>query len=288
MKRPSTPLPLLAAAALASLPATGQAAVETFAQAVSSLGPGYLYAPWSSNPIDLRNDGCGAGVCITTIAQASALGLHGVYYQASGGLYWGGGGFTVVQSQAWLTIVADTPGGPGFVDGSLNLQLTGATWLAAAGGGRAGGSFKVSIDALDNHAWLLESAAIGQDPATPGASQMTRVDADEVRGTLTHLPVGQPFQLTLGLHLNGSADATGSSSANVNYGLNFLEGAPVFALPPGYSVWSSDWAIADNQFCPNGCAAVPEPSGGWMMLAGLALLPWLARRVSGHREGDLA
>jgi len=276
-------LPLLA---LAATQTPAAAAVEQSALGVSNSGFGYFLVPWQGAPIDAGNSGCGGNVCVTTRAQASGGDMRATYLQGTGGGYWNGGGSTDVESSGWITIVADAPGAASFVDATLNLMLTGARSLSANVGGYAEGSVKLGVDVLGSHAWLQESSGINTSPPPSQAGHMWRVDSDRIGAALTHLPVGQPFQLLLSLNSSGSAWGGATASASTDYRLSLIGQQPAFTLPAGYSAWSSDWSIEHSLYCPGGCAAVPEPAGWSMMGIGLALLPWARRRLQATFKED--
>lgn len=263
--------------AAAPLPAT--AAVEQFAIGGSGTGYGYFFINWRSEPIVVSRGGCSSNICVSTDGLASASFLQATFSQSNGGGYFGSGGYANVMSRGWITIVADAPGGPSFVDATLNLKLTGSTTLSANQGGTADGSVKITVDTAASSAWLQESIGKGSSPPPTQASYAWRVDADQVGAALSHLPVGQPFQLTLGVESRGGAGGSASSTSLVSYRLGFFDQQTVLNLPAGYSAWSSDWSIDSNRYCPNGCAPIPEPASWALFCAGIALLPWSTRRL---------
>lgn len=264
--------------AIAALPFTASAAVEVSAEAFSAAGPGYYAAGWRTEPIENWASACAGGACVSTFVHASAVYLQSYYAQGNNGTYPGGGGSATTLGRGWLTITPTGTGGASFVDAALHLSLIGAPNLSAGTASSAISTVRVSVDGAGNSAWLQESAAVNMSVPGPQASAMWRVDADEIGATLLHLPVGQPFQLQLSLDSSGNAAGSANSSMVGNYRLSFDEHQPVFTLPAGYTVNSQDWTIQGNQFCPNGCAPVPEPSAWLTMTFGLVLLPWAARR----------
>lgn len=264
--------------ATAALPSTASATVEVSAQAFSAAGPGFYSTGWRTDPIDNWASGCAGGACVSTFVHASAAYLQSYYAQGNGGTYPGGGGATTTQSRGWLTITPTGAGGASFVDATLNLALIGSPTVNASMGSSAISTVRATVDGAGNSVWLQESAAVNLQVPGTQASAMWRVDSDEIGATLLHLPVGQPFQLQLSLASSGNATGSASSSMVGNYRLSFDDHHAVFTLPAGYTVNSLDWSIQNNQFCPNGCAPVPEPSPWLMMACGLALLPWAARR----------
>ena len=225
------------------------------------------------------------GLDIATYARSGAADLLASYQQT--GTSWpdvSERGWTGARAEGFVLITADTPGGPSAVDVVLNLRQSGQAVLSANADAQVTGGFEARVYATGGNANLIESFAAGLNAPAPTSvgQRMWRTGPDHLQASL-HLPVGQPFKMSLVLYANGGSSGDGAVTVFGDFGLGFFEGAAVFDLPAGYDASSSDWGIENNQWCPGVCAAVPEPSAWLMLVAGLGGValrtrrPWLAR-----------
>ncbi len=107
-------------------------------------------------------------------------------------------------------------------------------------------------------------------------------------------PVGQTFQVQMFLELeihasdNVSNPGTVTTSTDFSNSMSFIEGAPVFSLPPGYTANSADGKIVDNVFVGGaGPATVPSltgPAAHGLVLAMGTLSAYLAGAVRRARS----
>jgi hypothetical protein len=214
-------------------------------------------------------------------ARSDSAGLLARYHQ-DGWAEWPAGGesgWAGARGSGLVLITADVPGGPSFIDLTLNLRLVGQANLTAMQDAMAHGGFEVRVTVPGDDANLVESAAVGMGAPAPTQTgqNLWRSGTDGLVAAL-HLPVGQAFSMGLILFANGGSQGAGVAMVSSDYTLGLFEASAVFDLPAGYSAWSDDWGIQDNRWCPGGCAAVPEPSPWLLLIAGLGAVRGRIRR----------
>lgn len=238
-------------------------------------------------------------------AQANSLaeryGLHAhtysqIIHQVSGE---SGGGQYSAHAFAMATyndFRIDGPVGAPPVQTLLNFHLSGQrdlAWYHARFGSwpRASASvgFGVQIDGASGSGdggTSVVSNTNGQKNAPFETGLLVGFDGDmDIRTRLFTLPVNTfiPITLTLDAVSSVQVDFADSfeTSANADFGstLRFATDRPVFDLPPGYTVNSTDAGIMNNVFM----LAVPEPPAAGLLALGLACVGRFRRRL-GSKE----
>lgn len=266
------------AAALA-LPAA--ATTTYYGSITSTFGDVYvLVAPEVPGPMERWDSGCSQNHCAYgRIGGADGLQVLDLSEHAGYGMQSTGVGASF-QQKGRVRVVATAPGAPSFVDFTIDLWLEGSST-----GGNVGGNASATVDVNFATQGLMggggsglyrTSQAWNTTPQTPLVQGLTPFGTHGLRGRLTHVAVGQWFELDT--TLGGRVGTSGEAWAAISYGLSPVPFGPVAALPAGLSFESDDWAIVDNHWCPGGCAPVPEPPAALLALLGLAVL---ARRPRG-------
>lgn len=187
------------------------------------------------------------------------------------------------------------------VETSLNLAVAGTIDVAAqksSGDASSGGAFEVSGNLCQGSGADIHSFAGGRSyNAQHSGQNPPGQTTGQNRGILFDLPLtgapviattdvftvptNEPLQLELWITADSGAvlsgDTSGSASSSVDFGhtLGFPDSGPVFALPAGFTANSVEGGIEGNR--------VPEPGSGWLGLAALTSLGWLARARAGRR-----
>lgn len=158
-----------------------------------------------------------------------------------------------------MTLTADFPGAPALVPVNVTLRLQGDYAVDLSGLTSGWARMRLALGAGTSSAQLSEHAP-GQAPPETPTFNFVRTGPDTVVASLV-LPLGDfnwSTLLTVDEHV---FTQLGSYDASSHFSVSFIEGPPVFTLPAGYHLWSTDFGIEDNRFCPIGCSAVvPEPS----------------------------
>lgn len=151
-----------------------------------------------------------------------------------------------------------------------------------------GGGVAVAAASARIQAHTVGGGALSSNTHYPTGSVSAPVAVDTILTTPSFLaPVGVPFAVRM--YMEGDVGvldtwSPGSATSASDFGntLSFIEGAPVFDLPAGYTVNSIDGNIVDNQFV-GGPPAVPA-LGGSAHLAIVVLFVGISTRVLGRRR----
>lgn len=279
MNDPRRPIDMARAALVAALVATVSlpaAATTTFEGWITSTnGDVYvLLSPPVAGPVDLSDGGCSGNQCASG-RLGGAAGLQRLNLSEQAG--YAAAPATVqgaVGQHGQVRVVATAPGAPAFVDFTFDLWLD-ATVSGANLQGMAGATVGVSYEARGlmgggGSGQYRVSQAWGSAAPPPLMTGFTLVGDHVLRGTLTHVAVGQWFELVT--TLSGQVGTSGEARASFGATLSPTTGGPFAQLPAGLTLESPDWSIVDNQWCQSGCAPVPEPPVRPLALAGLIVL----------------
>jgi hypothetical protein len=177
--------------------------------------------------------------------------------------------FTEATVRGDVTLVAPPSQVPAPVQTEVSFHLSGATVLAVDASSAAWSGLRLMVAAGQSSAGFTEYVSAHRQPPADGSYAMWRSGPDTVTASLT-LPAGR-FSFWIDLTtLSNAYTQLGQYDVTADYRVSFIEGQPVFRLPAGYTLWSTDFDIVDNQWCPHGCAPVPEPGSWTLMMAGLA------------------
>ena len=275
-------------ATLAVLPVL--AAPQYGGAAGSTNGGGYILNAGSSAPFRASKADCGNNACVSTAIAAGPAGIGAAYEQSgSGNFISAGRGAAGAWAQGEVLVIAQVPGGPAFVDSVLRLSLGGSTVVEAVGvDAKASGGVSVSVDGptFGAAAYMKEYRGVNVDVGPNEYVGITR-DGGGALNVPMRITLGQPFSLRLTVEAFGSATGFGSAAVRSRWNdtLTLAAQGPVFDLPAGYAVQSTDWLIEDNRWCPTGCPPVPEPSSWAMWLFGVLILTGAIRRSSAPGRG---
>jgi PEP-CTERM motif-containing protein len=207
----------------------------------------------------------------------------------------GDGGATVMTS---INLVAS---------GSVHTDAEGGGALYSRGDARAAASFNGGIHDASGDFGIGFSGTIsgrqrrGNDPLFPDITEAvtTGVFGENVSNSssgvslssygfttdISELPLNTPLimEMFLSVSVTGEVNtffaeshiASGRSTGAFLDTIKFAASGPVFNLPPGFTVNSVDGMIVNNQFVE---LPIPEPETYAMLMAGLALLGFVARR----------
>lgn len=194
------------------------------------------------------------------------------------------------SSEAFSDFVISGPGS-GFVDASLNVDLSGSIGIDVVGPTPNVGAGVALSGFLNGTAFSgLVNPCVGScggqpsfyttgilSSVTEGSLASTTIDGIFDTGTVA-LPVNQPFSVSLKLQAGDNAGTAGTSAFSLFFDtLSFPTTGPVFNLPPGYSVNSAEAGIVNNQF-----STVPEP--GALVLFATGLVGILVKRFVWFRR----
>ena len=228
------------------------------------------------------------GVCYDSTARAGQDGLflrQTLDFAAPGNGVFGliGSSVSAVGTMALQT----TSGGASWVDGLMTLRLHGSN-LAQLDQT----SFDAEILARlrltafigDRRFAFTESDQVNSSWPATYSDRMWRSGADTVSAWVT-LPVGS-FAFALVLEADGVGRSYGSVGffGVTGYEAGFFADRPLFELPAGYSVSSTDFGIINNQWCQGPCAPVPEPATWLLLPLGLLGLAWRRRTREKARD----
>jgi hypothetical protein len=168
--------------------------------------------------------------------------------------------------------------GDGLAEGRFDIQISASMPGGAANGSILGSRTSYShgdiADRLEDRGLLAGFA--------PDAVAGTPFD---IKLHSQSLPVGRPFSVQVLVSLSASniqsltLGGGGSSDGLAAFQIGFPFSGPVFDLPPGFTVNSSDGFITDNQFLlAPPTPAVPLPGALPLLILPLAGLGLLARR----------
>jgi len=151
----------------------------------------------------------------------------------------------------------------------------------------AGGGVAVAEASARIRAETVGGGALSSYTIYPTGSVSAPVAVDTILTTPSFLaPVGVPFAVRMYMESDvGVSDSwsagNATSASDFSNSLSFIEGAPVFDLPAGYTVNSIDGNIVDNQFV--GAPEVPA-LGGSGRLAIVVLFVGISTRVLWRRR----
>jgi hypothetical protein len=272
------------------LVATGEsmAATANEATASSNLGLAFFIVPAQADPVQASDGRCTSQSCGSAQAHAGGASV-GVRAAVSSGFSAQPASVSVGATARGELLILGPASAPAFVDTAMWLHFSGKPSGSFAGG-NAVGQIGLSADvggapgAFGSGSYV-ESFSYNAQAAAPQAVNM--VGSSSLGAVLwqgLHLPVGVPFEISLGL--GARVGTTGEATIDLDWmhtASPALDG-PVFVLPTGYTVQSADWSVVDNAYCPGGCTApVPEPAVSVLMLGGALMLA--ARRTRGGRAG---
>lgn len=267
-------------AAVALTAAFGAAAVPLYSARSASAQYGLLIdVPQRQPAIDASFAQCLGSVCFDNQVR---VGREGLASRTRVDPAWTNihsvDAFTEAIVQGRMTLEAPPFTVPAPVPTEVSFRLSGSNLLDVDASSTAYAGMRLSVVAGSSSASLTEYEAVRRQPPVGGSYAMWRSGPDTVTASLT-VPVGTfDFWLVLSTMATASTQL-GQYDVEADYSLSFIPGQPVFTLPAGYTLSSSDFDIVDNHWCASGCATapVPEPSGGWLGLGGLAAIAWRRR-----------
>lgn len=262
-------------AALAAAHALPASATTTFEGSISStLGDVFvLLSPPRPGPVDASDSGCSSNQCGFGRLDGADGRQHINLSEQAGYLAQPVSVPGSLVQRGQMRVVATGSNAPSFVDFTFDLWLDGST-----SGGNAQGTAVATVGASFAIQGLVGGGGSGQyrvsqawntSAPPPLLVGFTLIGDHVLRGTLTHVAVGQWFELDT--TLSGQVSTSGEARASINYSLSPVPSGMFAQLPAGLTLESPDWAIADNHWCPSGCAPVPEAPTSLLALLGLAL-----------------